>query len=474
MFGRAMMLAGGDIAADHGADRFEPLPAHVAVMGVRHQRQPLRPGLAANLHAASSAVSRRDSRSTIGISAAINGDLDHPVDGGIGRPTPGHIPIRLLHGQIEIMLMEPKQRLARAAQRLDLVKDERDALLPPPVRILLVTVAVLHEANGRGDDQFPAARLLVSGRQRALAEKIELVLVEAPLEPEEESVVPVPGRIHRLLINQHRVDHAAHLDELLPIPAVAGETRDFAGANGADLAEADLRNHPLEASALHAAGGGATEILVDDLNLRPAEHRQATAHGVLQSAALTVVQNLMPRGLAHVEQRLALQMVGTDLLRGHHRPPSTGPHRLGARNPGSGAPSGRSGGRVPPPATRARSAPSSRCLRRTDRSGAASRRSPAVAAYPAGWVRVTLVPSAWCSPRFRSRRECAAPKPGGCGDAGDGRPTASKRRDNADSAAMLTKGSATMQNPAHAARSNIHAGSSCQRAPSAPFNVQRK
>src|SRR3954464_14125906 len=79
--------------------------------------------------------------------AAINGVLDHPVDGGIGRPTPGHIPIRLLHGQIEIMLMEPKPPLAPAARPLALVKGERDALLPPPVRILLVTVAVLHEAN---------------------------------------------------------------------------------------------------------------------------------------------------------------------------------------------------------------------------------------------------------------------------------------------------------------------------------------
>src|SRR5215211_6190776 len=85
-------------------------------------------------------------------------------------------------------------------------------------------------------------------------------------------------------------------------------------------------------------------------------------------------------------------MVGTDLLRDHHRPPSTGLRRLGTRDPGSVAPSGWSGGRVPPPATRAKSAPSSRGLRRTDRSGAALRSSPAVAAYPAGWVRVTLGP----------------------------------------------------------------------------------
>src|SRR4030095_1323545 len=87
MFGRAMMPAGGDIAADHGADRFEPLPAHLAIGGVGPQRQPLRPRLAANLQAASGAISRRDSRSTIGIGAAINGALDYPVDGGIGRST---------------------------------------------------------------------------------------------------------------------------------------------------------------------------------------------------------------------------------------------------------------------------------------------------------------------------------------------------------------------------------------------------
>lgn len=40
MLGRAVMPTGGNVAADHGADRLEPLPAHIPVVGVGLQRQP--------------------------------------------------------------------------------------------------------------------------------------------------------------------------------------------------------------------------------------------------------------------------------------------------------------------------------------------------------------------------------------------------------------------------------------------------
>ena len=83
MLGRAVMPAGGNVAADHRADRLEPLPAHIAFMGVGLQRQPFVPRLAADLHAhALGAVSRRHSRLTIGIGAAVDRVLDDPVDGG--------------------------------------------------------------------------------------------------------------------------------------------------------------------------------------------------------------------------------------------------------------------------------------------------------------------------------------------------------------------------------------------------------
>src|SRR6202000_1514900 len=104
-------------------------------------------------------------------------------------------------------------------------------------------------------NQLAPARLLVACRKRALAQQIQLVLVEAPLEPEQQAVVAVPWRIDGLLIDQNGVDHAAHLDKLLPIPAVASEARDLAGANRTNLAETNLRYHSLQAGTVYPAGG---------------------------------------------------------------------------------------------------------------------------------------------------------------------------------------------------------------------------
>src|SRR5260221_12136428 len=51
MLGRAVMSTSGNVAADHCADRLEPLPAHIPVVGIGLQRQPFVPPLAADLHA---------------------------------------------------------------------------------------------------------------------------------------------------------------------------------------------------------------------------------------------------------------------------------------------------------------------------------------------------------------------------------------------------------------------------------------
>jgi hypothetical protein len=57
----------------------------------------------------------------------------------------------------------------------------------------------------------------------------------------------------------------------------------------AALAQADLGHHALEAGPGHPARGRAAEIIVDRLDLGPAERQKPIPHGVLQSTALTVV-----------------------------------------------------------------------------------------------------------------------------------------------------------------------------------------
>src|SRR5262245_14083286 len=117
MFGRAMMPTCREVAGDHGADRFEPLPAHVALVDARLQRDPVGARLAVDLPAdAVGRIPRHRPHSTIGIGAAVDRVLDHPVESGVTRTPPDHLAVRPLHRKIEAMLVEPEQRLSCAAK----------------------------------------------------------------------------------------------------------------------------------------------------------------------------------------------------------------------------------------------------------------------------------------------------------------------------------------------------------------------
>ncbi|WP_246423240.1 hypothetical protein, partial [Roseospira visakhapatnamensis] len=49
--------------------------------------------------------------------------------------------------------------------------------------------------HGGGDDTLTPPRLLVPRRQRALAKQVEFVFVEAALEPEQQTIIALPGRV---------------------------------------------------------------------------------------------------------------------------------------------------------------------------------------------------------------------------------------------------------------------------------------
>src|SRR3954468_2626603 len=150
----------------------------------------------------------------------------------------------------------------------------------------------------------PAAAIFHSGSRTGRALSSSLYLqdvcrtvrirseVECALKPQEQPIIAVARQIYRLLVDQYGIDNAAHLYQLLPVAAIASEARDLPGGNRTDLAEADFRPHPLEAGAHDAAGGGAAEVVVDYVDLRPAKSHKTLAHRVLQPSALAIVQDL--------------------------------------------------------------------------------------------------------------------------------------------------------------------------------------
>ena len=324
VLGGAVMSAGGHVVGNQRAYRLGAVPVDIPLVGSGLERQPLvaRPAPGPRPDARLP-VDRHRATLAVGVGPAVGRVGDQRVDRSVPRPAPHGRAVGTLGRQVESVFEEPQQRLACAAQFLDLVEDQRDRLLHPAVRILLQTVAVLHVADRRGDDQLAAPGLPVARGQRALPQQVELVLVQRALQPQQQTVVALARRIDGLLVHQNRIDHPAHLDQRLPVPAVAGEPRHFPRRHGADLAEADLRDHAVEPGPLRAAGRRAAEIVLDGVDPREAQLPEPVSHRVLQRGALAAVQNLVGGGLADIQDRLAFQMTALDLVR-HHRSPRRG------------------------------------------------------------------------------------------------------------------------------------------------------
>ena len=206
--------------------------------------------------------------------------------------------------------MKPQQRLPRAAEFADFFEDQFDRRLDASVRILLQTIPGLYEAHGCIDDEFTASRLLVAGGEGALPKQIKFIFIQASLEPEQEAIIAEPGRIDCLLIDEQRIDDAAHLNQLLPITAVAREARHLARGDHANLAEADFGDHPLKSGARHATcpppNASRSSSIVSISEKPSAVRRSRMAYCKFRLSR--IVQDLMRRRLAHVEDRLAREV----------------------------------------------------------------------------------------------------------------------------------------------------------------------
>ena len=93
----------------------------------------------------------------------------------------------------------------------------------------------------------------------------------------------------------------------MPVPAVAGETGGVEAQDGADFTGAEAGDEPLEARTGHSAAGGATEIVVYDLDIAKTPAAGVLDEIILAALALAMNLHLGLGGLSHIHKRLAAQ-----------------------------------------------------------------------------------------------------------------------------------------------------------------------
>jgi hypothetical protein len=222
-------------------------------------------------------------------------------------------------GQRDAFLAQPHMHLSHTLKRSKLREHYPEGILHSLVRVLLDSVAPGFDIAGRDtEEQRAAACFLLQRLLRALAKQRELELAHRSLHAEQQAIIGIARIIDSVLVYDDGPDQSTELDQRMPVAAVAGEPGGFDREYGSDAPLADRCQQPLEARPSNATAR-ATEIIIDDLDLGPAELLGAIGEPVLPPLALLVVQELIGRRLADVDEGAAREMVNRDF--GRRRPP---------------------------------------------------------------------------------------------------------------------------------------------------------
>ena len=229
----------------------------------------------------------------------------------VDRQAPGHgrAPRGLVldRGQRERLLAEPQQRLADAADLGELGEDETDRVLDTLIRVFLhAAIARLHVADGEPENQRAAPGLREQALVRSLPDPPELGFAHRAFEPQQQAVVELTWIVDALGVDDERPHQSAEVEELIPVPVVPGEPRDFEAEHRADVPETHFGDQPLESGSTRGRRPGLAEILVDDDHVHPSEAPGMPGQIVLAPPALMMVPHLIKGGLPDIDERRAL------------------------------------------------------------------------------------------------------------------------------------------------------------------------
>ena len=173
-----------------------------------------------------------------------------------------------------------------------------------------LTVRAAQIAHGQGHGQFAAAGLADPSVPHPLLDQMQFRLADRALQSQQHPVVVLGRVIDAVGVCQQSTRQRAQLQQLMPFAAAAGQTRHFHAQHQAHMVQADLGDQTLEASPLHDAGCGVSQVLVDhqDPGRSPAQVDGPLRESVLQPGGLGMIEDLLRSRLTDIDHREPVAM----------------------------------------------------------------------------------------------------------------------------------------------------------------------
>ncbi len=122
-------------------------------------------------------------------------------------------------------------------------------------------------ANRHGNSEFTSSGFGPCSIQHPRSQNAEFKLADAALHAEEQPVIRATGVVHTIKVDDASIDETAQFEQMMPVPAVTGETGGVEAKYGTDLAGTEPGDELVEARARHGSAGRTAQIVVDDLDI---------------------------------------------------------------------------------------------------------------------------------------------------------------------------------------------------------------
>ncbi len=210
--------------------------------------------------------------------------------------------------------------LPGAAKFAEALEDPAGDLLDTAIRIEAETnLPMPDKANRHGNPELTSASFGPRGVQHAGAQDTQLEFADATLHSQKQTVIREARIIDAIKVDDAGIDETAELEQVMPVPAVSGETGGVEAKHGADLPGAEPGDELLEARACYGAAGRTAEVVVDDLDAAKSAPVGFVNKVVLAALALEIDLDLRLCRLTHIHDCLAAQHCGRQGISARHR-----------------------------------------------------------------------------------------------------------------------------------------------------------